>query len=122
MDSFLSARYQQINGVLSEPDPVLSGVPQGSFIGTQPICSKSFSLTVTAILSSLFSLTKISRGIADVTDASALQNYLEIVYQRAEENNMSFNYLKFESLRFGLDQTLKLIKSYTSPSGNNVER
>ena len=51
-----------------------------------------------------------------MSDASDLQRDLEVVYQWAEDNNMSFNDLKFECLRLGLDFTLKLITNYTSPS------
>ena len=56
-----------------------------------------------------------------MSDASALQTDLEAVYQWAEDNNMSFNDLKFEVLRFGPDLTLKLITSYTNPSGNIID-
>ena len=126
IESFLTARYQQVivNGVLSKPCPVVSGVPQGSVIGPLLfliLLSDIDSNIVSSFLSSFADDTRISRGVAGVTDASALQKDLEIVYQWAEENNMSFNDLKFENLRFGLDSTLKLITSYTSPSGNIID-
>ena len=54
-------------------------------------------------------------------DASELQTDLETVYQWAEDNNMSFNNLKFELLRFGPDLTLKLVTSYTSPNGDVID-
>ena len=62
-----------------------------------------------------------ARGLSGVSDASALQADLGAVYQWAEDNNMSFNDLKFEVLRFGSDLTLKLITSYTNPSGNIID-
>ena len=73
--SFLSSRNQMVlvNGVLSDPVPVTSGVPQGSVIG--PL---------------LFLIL-----IGDM-DASALQRDLETIYQWAVDNNASFNDKKFE--------------------------
>ena len=43
--------------------------------------------------------TRIWMGISGVNDDSALQRDLEIIYQWAEDNNKSFNDLKFENLR-----------------------
>ena len=65
--------------------------------------------------------TRIWMGISGVNDASALQRDLEIIYQWAEDNNMSFNDLKFENLRQGNDTTLKAATNYTSPSGNIID-
>ena len=65
--------------------------------------------------------TRISIGLSGVTQASALQSDLEAVYQWADENNMSFNDLKFEVLRYGGDTTLKLITSYTSSNGTIID-
>ena len=61
---------------------------------------------------------RLSRALSGVTDASALQTDLEKVYQWAIDNNMVFNAKKFEALRYGTDDVLKAITSYTSPDGS----
>jgi ribonuclease P/MRP protein subunit RPP40 len=126
IESFLTSRTQQVivNGVLSNPCPVVSGVPQGSVIGPLlflVLLSDIDSNIASTFLASFADDTRIWKGISGVTDASALQRDLEVVYQWAEDNNMSFNNLKFEILRFGLDSTLKTTTSYTSPSGNIID-
>ena len=55
-----------------------------------------------------------------VVDASALQTDLEAVYQWAVNNNASFNDKKFEVLRHGNDETLKMTTSYTAPDGTII--
>ena len=110
-----------VNGVLSNPCPVVSGVPQGSVL--DPLLFLVLLSDIDsniAFLASFADDTRIWKGISGVNDASALQRDLEIVYQWAEDNNMSFNNLKFENLRFGPDSTLKATTSYTSPSGNII--
>ena len=125
IQSFLTSRTQRVivNGVLSEPCPVVSGVPQGSVIGPLLfliLLGDIDSNIVSCFLSSFADDTRISKGISNVMDASALQRDLEAVYQWAEDNNMSFNNLKFENLRFGSDSTMKMTTSYTSPSGSII--
>ena len=60
-----------------------------------------------------------ARGISDVADASALQTVFEwkLFFQWAEENNMLFDNIKFDNLRFGPYSTLKLTSTYTGLSG-----
>ena len=99
-----------VNGVLSNRCPVVSGVPQGSVLGPLlflVLLNDIDSNIVSSFLASFADDTRIWKGVSGVNDASALQRDLEIVYQWAEDNNMSFNYLKFENLRFGADSTLK---------------
>ena len=47
--------------------------------------------------------TRVTKRIKDEEDAKALQLDLEQVYEWAERNNMEFNSLKFELLRYGDD-------------------
>ena len=126
IESFLTARVQKVvvNGVLSEECAVVSGVPQGSVIGPLLfliLLGDIDSKIAASFLSSFADDTRLSIGLAGVTQASALQSDLEAVYQWAEENNMSFNDLKFEALRYGQDSTLQLTTSYTSPDGNIID-
>ena len=126
IESFLKNRTQRVvvNGLLSDPCPVISGVPQGSVLGPLLfliLLSDIDEKIVSSFLSSFADDTRVSRGVADVADASALQRDLEVVYQWAEDNNMFFNNLKFECLRYGIDSTLKLTTNYTSPSGSIID-
>ena len=122
IESFLMSRTQSVvvNGVLSPGAPVISGVPQGSVIGPLlflVLISDIDANIALSFLSSFADDTRLSRAVAGVTDASALQTDMEAVYQWAKDNNMTFNDLKFEMLRFGPDTTLKICTNYTSPDG-----
>ena len=126
IQSFLISRTQRVmvNGILSNPAPVISGVPQGSVIGPLlflVLLSDIDIDTVSSFLSSFADDTRISKGVSNVTDASALQTDLEAVYQWAEDNNMSFNHKKFEALRYGKDSVLKLTTNYVSPAGTIID-
>ena len=126
IESFLTSRTQSVvvNGVLSEPAPVTSGVPQGSVIGPLlflVLISDIDANIALSFLSSFADDTRLSRAVAGVSDASALQTDMEAVYQWAADNNMTFNDLKFEMLRFGPDSTLKLTTNYTSPKGTIID-
>ena len=125
LTSFLASRSQRVlvNGVLSEPSPVISGVPQGSVIGPLLfliLISDIDTNVVSSFLSSFADDTRVSKGVTGVSDASALQTDLEAVYEWAVDNNMSFNNLKFELLRRGPDTTLKACTNYTAPDGSII--
>ena len=83
-----------VNGYLSEPAPVISGVPQGSVIGPLLFLILIGDIDrdiATSFVSSFADDTRLSRGLSGVTDASALQTDLEKVYQWAKDNNIFFN-------------------------------
>ena len=123
--SFLTSRTQRVmvNGVLSDPAPVLSGVPQGSVLGPLlflVLIGDIDSEILSSFVSSFADDTRLFRGITGVRDASSLQTDLEKVYQWAEDNNMLYNNKKFEALRYGPDQVLKTTTSYTAPDGSII--
>lgn len=77
IESFLTSRIQQVivNGVLSNPCPVVSGVPQGSVLGPLlflVLLSDIDSNIASCFLASFADDTRIWRGISGVSDASAL--------------------------------------------------
>ena len=126
LHTFLSNRTQRVmmNGKLSDPSAVLSGVPQGSVLG--PLL---FLLVIgdidnglgISVLSSFADDTRILAAVSNVIQASKLQQDLEVVYEWARTNKMEFNSSKFELLRYWLnDDALKYCTNYTSPSGSII--
>ena len=100
IQSFLSSRSQMVmvNGVLSHPAPVTSGVPQGSVIGPLlflVLIDDIDKNVAHAFLSSFADDTRLTGRVNGVKDASLLQTDLESVYQWADDNNASFNNKKF---------------------------
>ena len=125
LHSFLTDRTQSVvvNGEKSDPAPVLSGVPQGSVIGPLLFLvligdiDKDVS---NAFLSSFADDTRIGHGIASQEDARLLQEDLKQVYMWAEQNNMRFNSIKFELLRYGKNSNLKDSTEYVSNTGEII--
>ena len=123
---FLSNRKQSVvvNGTLSSPRPVISGVPQGSVIGPLIfliLISDIDENTLHSLIASFADDTRVTKGISHENDAVDLQEDLFHVYQWSTTNNMEFNDLKFELLRYGINPELKLSTSYVSPSFNLIE-
>ena len=123
--SFLTSRTQMVmvNGVLSDPAPVVSGVPQGSVIGPLLfliLIGDIDQKVAHSFLTSFADDTRLMREVRGVQDASFLQTDLEEVYQWAVDNNGSFNNKKFEALRQGSDETLKMCTNYTAPDGSII--
>ena len=112
IESFLDLRYQMVvvNGNLSEPSLVKSGVPQGSVIGPLlflVLIADIDAKMLNAVVSSFADDTKASKDISSRKDATDLQDDLDRIYQWAVDNNMQFNDLKFELLRLGYCLELK---------------
>ena len=103
--TFLTNRYQSvvIEGKISKPKPVISGVPQGSVLGPLLFLILIGDIdkdVASAFLSSFADDTRIGRGITSDADINLLQADLESIYRWSTENNMSFNSDKFELLRY----------------------
>ena len=124
LHSFLTDGKQQIaaDGTLSQPSNVASGVPQGSVIGPLLFVLRDIDSDVAhCFLSSFADDTRMGKGITCIQDAEMLQEDLNQVYRWAEHNNMEFNASKFELLRYGNDQHLKEITSYTTAAGDEIK-
>ena len=123
--SFLRDRTQEVmvNGFLSNPAKVLSGVPQGSVLGPLLFLVMISDIdrdVLHSFLSSFADDTRIGRSIKSVEDALELQKDLDRIYQWAKDNNMDFNNNKFELIRYGLNQIIKDATSYSAPDGSHI--
>ena len=65
--------------------------------------------------------TRILLGIKDEKDTQMLQNNLYKLYKWADTNNMKFNANKFELLRYGKEQEIKLATTYKSYDNSNID-
>ena len=124
--SFLTNRTQQVSvdGTLSDPAPVISGVPQGSVLGPLLflILIGDIDNEVTeAIIKSFADDTRAMKGIHTKHDVDTLQRQLQLIYKWSDVNNMSLNDKKFEGQRLGPNNVIKDETSYTSPSGKLIE-
>ena len=126
IQSFLTNRTQQVSvdGTLSDPAPVISGVPQGSVLGPLLflILIGDIDDEITeAIIKSFADDTRAIKGIYTKDDVATLQRQLQKIYKWSDDNNMSLNDKKFEGSRLGPNDTIKNETSYTSPSGQIIE-
>ena len=124
--SFLTERTQQVsvNGILSDPAAVISGVPQGSVLGPLLfliLIADIDAEVIHAIIKSFADDTRAMKGINTKEDVATLQRELEKIYKWSDDNNMGLNDKKFEGMRLGPDEKIKSETSYTSPSGKIIE-
>ena len=127
IQSFLTDREQVVvvDGGQSDPVPVVSGVPQGSVLG--PLIFIILMSDIDAgilhdtIVRSFADDTRATKGVSNVADCSKFQEDLLQIYEWAESNNMEFNSLKFEIMRYGKDEVLKLCTSYISNDGSVID-
>ena len=129
LSSFLLGRVQTVlvNGKKSSPQPVISGVPQGSVLG--PLL---FTVMIGDIdkniahsfLSSFADDTRIGRPIMSESDVQLLQDDLETVFQGSAENNMQFNSDKFELMRYCTSgsSVVQAGTNYSSNDGSVIEQ
>ena len=123
--SFLTDRtqYVVVNGFLSDPCKVISGVPQGSVLGPLLFLVLIGDIDAdinSSFLSSFADDTRVGKGIKATNDAIHLQTDLKSVYQWAIDNNMEFNNTKFELLQYGLNFVIKQTVKYFAPDGTQI--
>ena len=123
--SFLTDRTQQVsvNGVLSEPAQVLSGVPQGSVIGPLLFLVLIADIdqgVIEAIVKSFADDTRVTKGISSQNDIETLQSELHKIYKWPADNNMVLNDKKFEGMSYGPNDQLKSNAAYATPLGKSI--
>ena len=104
-DFLFNRKYRVMaNGVMSEEQDVVSGVPQGTVLA-----SIFFIIMISDIdeglRNSIVGLfaddTRVSGKITTKEDEDMLQQDLDMIYRWAEENLMEFNENKFEKMSHG---------------------
>ena len=124
--SFLKNRQQYVlvDGVLSHPSPVISGVPQGSVFGPLIFLVLIGDIDGNTISSSVRSFaddTRLIKAVSNEKDTECLQEDLLSIYHWATSNNMKFNDIKFELLRYGPNERIKQSTSYQSSNGEDID-
>ena len=122
--SFLQERKYRVvaNGVMSEEQDVLSGVPQGTVLA-----SILFIIMISDIdeelknsISRLFADdTKVSAKIKTHEDIELLQKDLNKIYEWADSNHMEFNERKFEKMSHGVTDGV-VAGIYKTKSGEEI--
>ena len=109
--SFLVDRTQTVvvNGVKSFKILVKSGVPQGSVLGPLLFLILMTDIDAQVKFSSVSSFaddTRVCKGVSSISDVDHFQTDLFHIYNWAEDNNMVFNNLKFELLRYNTPKSI----------------
>ena len=118
--NFLTGRYQQVsaNGVLSDPAPVISGVPQGTVLGPILFVIMIDDLDcelIHAISSKYADDTRVTAKIAGPDDAKNFQLELNNkIYTWGPANNMALNGDKFEHLSVGKKPSFRKVYLHRS--------
>ena len=124
--SFLTGREQivHVKGSKSEPEPVISGVPQGSVIGPLLfliLLGDIDERTSYASVSSFADDTRVLGEVSHPEDAAALQHDLDAIYDWSAENNTVLNADKFECVRYGQNNVIKSLTSYKASDGSLIQ-
>ena len=121
--SFLVGRKQAINieGSLSTAGPVTSGVPQGSSLGLLLFLIHIANISACveyATVTSFADDTRVSMCIKENEDCAKMQGDLEMIYNWAITNIMSFNADKFEHVRYRVNE--EPLPPYDTPEGTQI--
>ena len=121
---FLTNRKQRVkvNGHLSSAQPVKSGVPQGSVLG--PLLFLIMMLDIDTSISkaqigSFADDTKVWHIVRTINDQIEMQNELQVLYQWANNNNLTYNQQKFEHLAYGESN---IITEYTNAKDSVINQ
>lgn len=124
--NFLLDRTQRvsINGHLSTPSSVISGVPQGTILG--PVLFLIYIADIgdnlkKSTLASYADDSKVHHIIKTIQDGLDLQIDVETLYHWTTTNLMEFNSSKFQVLKVGDNQNLKDSITYKTPEGEPIE-
>ena len=125
---FLTDRVQRVvvQGKRSAPQPVISGVPQGSVLGPLLFLVLIGDIdrdVAHSFVSSFADDTRVGKGIASADDIHHLQTDLKAIYRWSVDNNMTFNSDKFELLRYKgkSSRDLQSTSPYTSDNQSIIE-
>ena len=113
-----------MTGAKSNPQPVISGVPQGSVLGPLLFLILIGDIdkdVTTSFLSSFADDTRVGHGITCEEDIRSLQKDLQAVYDWAKANNMGFNFDKVERLSYKPSSSSNGSHSYIADNGSPIE-
>ncbi|MEL7079429.1 MAG: reverse transcriptase family protein, partial [Cyanobacteria bacterium J06582_2] len=125
LHTFLTKRTQQVsaNGALSDPAPVISGVPQGTVLGPILFIIKISDLDQGLEKSAISLFADDSRASSIVSSDSDKNNFQtelnDVIYPWAPTNKAVFNGDKFEHIHFG--KKMSPSPTYYDPQGNPIE-
>lgn len=127
IESFLTNRtlYVVVNGVMSLPCFVLSGVAQGSVLGPLLFLIMMIDIdsTITDVsIKSFADDTRVLKSVSGPSDTAIMEESLNLIYQWAADNNLSFNDSKFEFIQYGCNKDLQLSTDYKSSAGVQIEK
>ena len=125
INSFLSNRTQQvvIDGATSDPEKVLSGVPQGTVLG--PVLfiiymNDLHSVVKHSLLKCFADDSKLVKSIENLQDRAQLIEDLHAVLQWTKDNSMEFNADKFQLIQHGKNEDMKT--SYNLPNNQELTK
>ena len=126
LTSFLTNRLQSVtvDGVLSDPKPVVSGVPHGSILRPLVFLVLIGDIdedVIHLIVKSFAYDMRATENINSFDDIKKLQEDLEKIYKRTVDYNMALNDSKFELLRYGRNALIKTQSFYTTPTGLKID-
>ena len=112
-----------VNGVMSEEQDVISGVPQGTVLAAilfVIMISDIDKNVAESIVRSFADDTRNSAKIRTDDDQRRMQQDLNVIYKWAEDNMMEFNEKKFEWMSCGNTQGVDR-SPYKTPSGEDIQ-